>query len=191
MKTVYLIALCLFGNPIDKRLARAALYNRWAPSRSAAAATGEPADTDTFTFVVAALAASNNFIGEFYFPWPAAVVRYFATPSVAEAAHASQELKVVWVNAGAVDGTGSTVLATITNLSGATAGATLNKLAGGWVAHKGEELCTIARPTLASSSALNIYDKLIALNVVKCTVTKAAGTTTGNVIAGIEYVRTN
>lgn len=134
--------------------------------------------------LVTALAASASSIVEFAFPRPVRITRYFATPSVAEAAHATQVLDCTFVNAGLTGG-GSAALAILTNDTD-LADSTVRK-SSAWVAHDIKELNTEARPG-SPTSAQNVRDAIAAGEVVKCTVAKAAGTATGNVNVGIEYV---
>lgn len=139
--------------------------------------------TKVQTLMAAALAASGSSILEFYFPRDARIVRYFAVPSVAEAAHATQVLDCTFVNAGTA-GAGSTTLAVLTNDSDLADSTTRKSSA--WSAHDAKEILCSARPV--SAEATNVYDEIAAGSVVKCTVAKAAGTQTGNVIVGIEYI---
>jgi hypothetical protein len=131
----------------------------------------------------AALAASGSSIVEFYFPTPVRVKRYWAVPSVAEAAHATQVLDVTFVDAGTA-GAGSTTLAVLTNDTDLADSTT--RESGAWAAHDAKEVNTEARPV--SAYATDVADYLAAGTVVKVTVAKAAGTATGNVLVGIDYV---
>lgn len=131
-----------------------------------------------------AIAASGSSILEFYFPRAVRIKRYFATPSVAEAAHATQVLDCTFVNAG-TDGSGSTTLAVLTNDSDLADSTTRKSSA--WVAHDAKEVNTEDRPGSPGNTD-NVADEIAAGTVIKCTVAKAAGTTTGNVFVGIEYV---
>jgi len=139
--------------------------------------------TKVQSLLVSALAASGSSVIEFYFPRDARIVRYFAVPSVAEAAHATQVLDCTFVNAG-TGGAGSTTLAVLTNDSDLADSTTRKSSA--WVAHDAKEILTSARPV--SAEATNVFDEIAAGSVVKCTVAKAASTATGNVIVGIEYI---
>lgn len=138
------------------------------------------------TATVAALAATQSSVLEFYFPMAVRIKRYFAAPSVAEAAHATQVLDCTFVNAG-TDGSGSTTLAVLTNDSDLADSTT--RESGAWVAHDAKELNTENRPGGAAST--NVADEIAAGSVIKCTVAKAAGATTGNVFVGIEYVESD
>lgn len=140
--------------------------------------------TQTMTETVQALAASASSILEFYFPKAVRIKRYWAVPSVAEAAHATQVLDCTFVNAG-TDGSGSTTLAVLTNDSDLADSTTRKSSA--WVAHDAKEIDTENRPG-SPTWAQNQADSIAAGSVVKCTVAKAAGTTTGNVLVGIDYV---
>ena len=136
------------------------------------------------TQTVQALAASTSSILEFYFARAARIKRYWAVPSVAEAAHATQVLDVTFVNAGTA-GAGSTTLAVLTNDSDLAD--SITRKSSAWVAHDAKEIDTEARPG-SPTNAENVADAIAAGEVVKATVAKAAGTTTGNVLVGIEYV---
>lgn len=133
---------------------------------------------------VQALAASGSSVLEFYFPRAVRIKRYFAVPSVAEAAHATQALTVTFVNA-STDGAGSTTLALLTNDTDDADAVTVES--GAWVAHDAKELNTENRPG-SPTNAQNEADEIAAGTVIKVTVAKAAGTTTGNVLVGIEYI---
>lgn len=133
---------------------------------------------------VQALAASASSVLEFYFPRPARIIRYFAVPSVAEAAHATQVPDVTFVNAGTA-GAGSTTLAVLTNDTDLADSTTRKSSA--WVAHDAKEIWTESRPG-TPTAAQNVRDSIAAGEVIKCTVAKAAGTATGNMSVGIEYV---
>lgn len=135
---------------------------------------------------VAALAATGSSVLEFYFPRKARILRYFAVPSVAEAAHSTQVLDCTFVDAG-TGGAGSTTLAVLTNDSDLADSTTRESSA--WVAHDAKELITEDRP--GGAWADDKADEIAAGSVIKCTVAKAAGTTTGNVIVGIEYVESD
>lgn len=137
--------------------------------------------------LVSALAASASSVLEFYFPKAVRVSRYWAVPSVAEAAHATQVLDCTFVNAG-TDGSGSTTLAILTNDSDLADSTT--RESGAWVAHDAKELITENRPG-TPTSVQNTADAILAGEVIKCTVAKAAGTTTGNVIVGIDYIESD
>lgn len=138
----------------------------------------------TQSVVAQAIAASASSVVEFYFPRPVRIKRYWAVPSVAEAAHATQVLDCTFVNGG-TGGGGSTGLAVLTNDTDLADSTTRKSSA--WVANDAKEILTEARP--GSPTALqNTADSIAAGEVVKCTVAKAAGTATGNVIVGIDYV---
>jgi hypothetical protein len=141
---------------------------------------------DIVTDNIGSVAASANASTFFYFPRPVRIKRYAAVPSAAQASHASQESKVEFINRGA-DGSGSAVLATLTNLSGATASSTLVK--GGWAAGDALELNAEDRSHngLTPTAAQNSADSLPAGTVVEARNTKAAGTATSNVVAVLEF----
>lgn len=136
---------------------------------------------------VQALAASASSVVEFYFPRAVRIQRYFAVPSVAEAGHATQVLDCTFVNA-STDGAGSTTLAILTNDTDLADSTTREQ--GAWVAHDAKELVTEDRPA-GGTVTTNVMDEIAAGSVIKCTVAKAAGTTTGNVFVGIEYVESD
>jgi hypothetical protein len=131
------------------------------------------------------LNAGGAVISEFYFPRGARIKRYFAVPSVAQAAHSTIVDDVVFVNAGAV-GDGTTVLATLTNDSDIAATIAIKE--GAWVAHHATELITENRP--ASPTALqNDADVIAVGGVIKATLTGAGTTPTANWFTiGVEYV---
>lgn len=186
MVTLYLIFAALFFGSDKRRLARLALRDRFRPDLSADAATGEQTKTMIMSQMAQAIAASASSVMEFYFPRAARVQRYFGVSSVAEAAHTTQASDLTFVNAG-TDGAGSATLCTLTNDSD-LASSSVRVGNSAWVAHDAKELITIARPGLLSTDPLNVMDAILAGQVVKCTHAKAAGTTTGNMIAGIEFV---
>lgn len=134
---------------------------------------------------VASFAASASALAYFYFPRPARILRYFAVPGVAEAAHATQVLDATFVSKG-TDGAGSTTLAVLTNDSDLADSAT--RESGAWVAFDVKELLTEARPSLDADDPLNVRDEIAANTVILCTLAKAAGTTTGAAMCGIEFV---
>lgn len=127
-------------------------------------------------------AASANNSTYFFFPRAFRVTKYAAVPSAAEASHASQESKVEFIYKG-TDGATTTVLCTLTNLSGATAGITLVK--GAWVAHDELKLDTENR-TATATAAQNVTDAIPANGVIQVKNTKAAGTTTSNIAVCVE-----
>lgn len=133
------------------------------------------------TVSATALAASGSSVMELYVPRAFRVTRYWAVPSVAEAAHSTQVLDVTFVDA-STDGSGSTTLAILTNDSDLADSTTRKSSA--WVAHDAKEIYTEARPVTAA--ATDLRDSLAAGTVLKITIAKAAGTTTGNVVAGVE-----
>ena len=128
--------------------------------------------------VAKALAAAGSFVDYFYFPRAVRVIAYFAVPSVAEAAHATQAVAVTFNNRG-VDGLGNTVLATITNENDLTN--TTTRKVSAFVAKDAIELVTSTRPDGSNGQ----YDSIPAGAVVEVGVTKAAGTQTGDVVAGM------
>jgi hypothetical protein len=142
-------------------------------------------ETEIMTMHVANLAASANDVLQFHFPWPARIVRYFAVPSVGEAAHSTQALDCTFVNEG-TDGTGTATLAVLTNDSDLAD--TTTRESGAWVANVVKELKTEARPA-TPTNAQNSHDEIAAGSTIACTVAKAAGTTTGDVTVGIEFQR--
>lgn len=145
------------------------------------------AQTQIQALVAQAIAASGSSVLEFYFPRAVRIKRYFAIPSVAEAAHSTQVLSATFVNAG-TSGGGSTTLATLTNDSDESDSTT--QKVGAWVAHDAKEVNTEDRPGSPGNDD-NVADEIAAGSVVKCTVAKAAGTQTGNVIVGIEYIESD
>ncbi len=139
--------------------------------------------TKTMEKAADALAASGAYTTGFYFPRDVRITRYYAVPEVAEAAHATQVLSVVFTNEG-TDGSGNTVLATLTNDSDLADSTTRKSSA--WAAWDAKEINCGARPV--SAEATNVFDEIAAGSVVSCEIAKGAGTATGAVIAGIEYI---
>jgi hypothetical protein len=130
------------------------------------------------------LNTGGSVISEFYFPRGAAIIRYFAVPSVAQAAHSTIVDDVAFVNA-STDGSGSTALATLTNDSDLANSATRKSAA--WVAHDAMEVNCESRPV--SATATDVRDVIAAGGVVKATLTGAGTTPTANWFTiGIEYV---
>lgn len=131
-----------------------------------------------------ALNASGDIIHEFSFPRGARILRYFAIPSVAQAAHSTVVDSIVFVNAG-TDGSGTTELATLTNDSD-LADSTVRE-SGAWVAHDVKELITNDRP--GGTATTNVWDVIAAGGVIKATLTGAGSTPTANWFTiGVEYV---
>lgn len=133
------------------------------------------------------LAASASQIIEFYFPRPARIKRLFAVPSVAEPAHASQVLDVTMVDAG-LDGSGSTTVAVLTNdsdLADNPSGPV--RESGAWVAHDAKEIDFENRPGSPTNAQNEAYE-VAAGSVLKVTVAKAVGATTGDVMVGLEAI---
>jgi hypothetical protein len=123
-------------------------------------------------------------ISEFYFPRGARILRYFAVPSVVQAAHATIVDDVVFVNAG-TDGSGSTTLATLTNDSDIASTIIIKE--GAWVAHDALEIDCENRPA-SPTNAQNVADLIAVGGVVKATLTGAGSTPTANWFTiGIEY----
>ncbi len=141
----------------------------------------------TVTQVAQAIAASGSSILEFYFDKAVRIKRYWAVSSVAEAAHATQASDVTFVNAG-TDGSGSTELAILTNDSD-LADSTVRE-SGAWVAHDVKVLDCENRPG-SPTNAQNTADEIAAGTVIKATHAKAAGTATGNMLVGIDYVESD
>ena len=133
---------------------------------------------------VAAGANGSSFL---FFPRAVRIRRYFAVPGVAEASDAAKEAKVEFINRG-TNGAGATVLATLTNLTGAVAGLTLAKAA--WVAGQGNALDTEARPG-TPTQAQNSTDAIAAGSVIEVKLTKAALTATGAMVGGVEFVESD
>lgn len=134
---------------------------------------------------IASVAASNNASTFFYFPRAFRVTRYGAVPSVAEPAHATQESKIEFINK-LTDGSGTAVLATLTNLSGATPSITLAE--GAWVAFAPLSInCELrTHNAVVPTAAQNVADAIPAGTVIQAKNTKAAGTQTSNVSVFIE-----
>lgn len=127
-------------------------------------------------------------VTEFYFPRAARILRYFAVPSAAQAAHATIIVEDVFVNAG-TDGSGTTELCELTNDSDVSDDTTHESSA--WVAHDAKELRTEDRPGSPTFDE-NVADEIAAGSVIKCTVTGAGTTpTASNHIVGIEYVESD
>lgn len=124
-------------------------------------------------------------VAEFYFPRGARIKRYFAVPTVAQAAHSTIVVEIVFTNA-ALDGSGSTTLATLTNDSD-TADTTKIQSAA-WVAHDALEINTEDRPG-SPTAAENAADLIAAGSVIKAVMT-GAGTTPSaqQILIGVEYV---
>lgn len=135
------------------------------------------------THMVLALAATQSAEVLFYLPTASRIKRYFAVPSVAEAADAAKVLDVTFVNEG-TDGSGTDTLAVLTNDSDLDSD--LTRVSGAWAAHTVKALNTEDRPT--GGATTNVADEIEAGSTIKCTVAKAADTATGNVLVGIEYV---
>jgi hypothetical protein len=126
-------------------------------------------------------------ISEFFFPRGARIKRYFAIPSVAQAAHSTITDEIVFVNAG-TDGSGSTTLATLTNDSDTAATTKIKE--GAWVAHDALEINTESRPV--SAAATDVADLIAIGGVVKATLTGAGTTPTANWFTiGVEYVESS
>jgi hypothetical protein len=120
----------------------------------------------------------------FYFPRAARVLRYFAVPEVAEAAHATQVLDATFVNKGTA-GAGATTLCVLTNDSDLAASTT--RVSSAWVANDAKELDTQNRPG-SPTHVQNTADSIAAGEVIECTAAKAAGTQTGALLVGMEVV---
>lgn len=142
-------------------------------------------ETEILQGTVQGIAATGAAQVNFYLPHGARIVRYFAVPSVAEAAHSTQVLSVTFTNKG-TDGSGSTALAVLTNDSDLADSTT--RESGAWVADDVKELVTNNRPG-SPTNAQNVHDDIAAGSVIEAAVAKAAGTQTGDVTVGIEYQR--
>lgn len=131
-----------------------------------------------------ALNAAGAVITAFYLPQAARVTRYFAVPTLADqAASATVTVIATFVDEG-VDGSGSTLMATLTNDSD-TAETTKIKNSA-WTRYAAMELNTEARPV--SADATNVADEYPAGSVISATLTGAGTTpTANNFILGIEY----
>jgi len=142
-------------------------------------------ETEFLTATFHGIAAAGGAEANFYFPHGARIVRYFAIPSVAEAAHGSQVLSVVFTDKGDA-GSGSAVLATLTNDSGDSDDIDLES--GAWAANVVKEIVANDRPG-TPTNAQNEFDDIAGGSVIEVAVAKAAGTSTGDVTVGIEYQR--
>lgn len=125
---------------------------------------------------------------EFYFPNAARILRYFDVPAVAQAAHATIVVTTEFINA-STDGSGSTVLATLTNDTD-LADSTVRK-SSAWVAHDAKEINCESRPG-SPTNAQNEADEIAAGTVIKVNITGAGSTPTAAVhCVGIEYVESD
>lgn len=137
----------------------------------------------TQSVTATALAASGTVNHYAYFKRAARIKNYWAVPSVAEASHATQALTVTFTNKGGA-GAGSTVLATLTNDTDLAD--TTTREQGAWAAHVVKQLDAENRP--GGTALTNNADSVAAGDVVQITIAKAAGTATGDVTAGMDYV---
>lgn len=135
------------------------------------------------SFTAHGMAASGSAEFDAYFPRKVRIKRYFATSSVDQAASASVVLDATFTNMG-TDGSGSTVLAVLTNDSD-LADSTTRKSAA-WADHVAAVLDTENRPGSPTHED-NTADEIEDGTLIKIAVTKAASATTGDVTVGIEY----
>ena len=142
-------------------------------------------ETEFMTATFQGVAATGAVEANFYLPHGARIVRYFAIPSVAEAAHATQALSVTFTDKGDA-GAGSDTLAVLTNDSDLAA--SLTRVSSAWSANVVKELVTNDRPG-TPTNAQNEHDDIAVGSVIEAAVAKAAGTATGDVTVGIEYQR--
>lgn len=142
----------------------------------------EPRSQPQSSIVLAASGTSLLFY--WYFPTAHRIVRYWAIPSAAEAAHATQELSFIFATV-AADGTVGATVATLTNNSG-TANTT-KILSSAWVANAAKVIDCGNRPG-SPTNVQNAWDTQAAGTSLKCTMAKAAGTTSGMATVGIDTI---
>jgi hypothetical protein len=129
------------------------------------------------------LNTAGTVTAEFYFPNGARIVRYFAVPAVAQAAHASVVDTVTFTDRG-TGGAGSTDLAILTNDSD-LADSTTRKSAA-WVAHDALEINAENRP--GGADATNVADEIAVGGVVSVALLGAGATPTANFFTvGVQY----
>lgn len=130
-----------------------------------------------------ALNTGGTVYHEFYFPRAARIKRYFATPQANQAAHASIVDTVTFTNKG-TDGSGSAVLATLTNDSDLADSTT--RESGAWAAATVKQINTEDRP--GGDEETNEADAIAAGSVIEVAVTGAGTTPTANwFTVGIEF----
>ena len=119
----------------------------------------------------------------FYFPRGARVTRYFAVPAASQAAHATIVDTVTFTDEG-TDGSGSTVLAVLTNDSDLADSTT--RESGAWTAFDAKEINTENRPS--GTDATNVADEIAPGGVVSVALLGAGTTPDANFFTvGIEY----
>ena len=125
---------------------------------------------------------------EFYFPKAARVKKYFVTPAVAQAAHATIVVSATFINKG-TDGSGSTTLALFTNDSDDADDDTT--ICAAWVAHDALVLDCEDRPGAFDNDA-DVADEIPAGTVIAVAITGAGTTPTANQLtAGMEIVESD
>jgi len=148
--------------------------------------------TNTVTQTVTGLAASGTATLQFYFPRKVRLKGFWAVSSVAQAAHGSQVLSVTLTDRG-TNGTGTTDIAVITNNSGqANQASGPARLSGAWAAYVGRVVDFEDRPR--TNPNVPVYSEAIEVpagNTFTVTIAKAAGTATGDVAVGIDYVESD
>ena len=119
----------------------------------------------------------------FYLPRGARITRYFAVPAVDQAAHSTVVDTVTFTDEG-TDGSGSTVLAILTNDSDLADSTT--RESGAWTAFDAKEVNTEDRP--GGADATNVADEIAPGGVVSVALLGAGSTPTANFFTvGIEY----
>jgi hypothetical protein len=148
---------------------------------------------NTVTQTVTGLAASGTATFQFHFPRKVRLKGFWAVSSAAQAAHASQVLSVTLTNRG-TNGSGTTDIAVITNNSGqADSPDAPARLSGPWAAYVGRRIDFEQRPTFTPTTRddRNTAIEVPAGNTFTVTISKAAGTATGDVAVGIDYVESD
>jgi len=129
------------------------------------------------------LNVAGTVTGSFYFPGGARIMEYFAVPSVDQAAHASIVDTVTFTDEG-TDGSGSTVLAILTNDSDLADSTT--RESGAWTAFDAKSLETEDRP--GGADATNVADEIAPGGVVSVALLGAGTTPTANFFTvGVRY----
>jgi len=142
----------------------------------------EPRSQPQSSIVLAASGTSLLFY--WYFPTATRITRYWAIPTAAEAAHATQVLNFTFATV-AADGTVGATVAVLTNDSGLADAITRKSSA--WVANKAKEIDCGNRPG-SPTNVQNAWDAQAAGTALKCTMAKAAGTTSGSATVGIDTI---
>jgi len=136
------------------------------------------------------LAASSSQSVHFHFAKPARIKRLWAVSSAAQGLSGTATLTVSLIDRG-TNGTGNTTVAVLTNNSGQTdspAGPVRSVAA--WAANVGRAIDFENRPG-GATSAQNEALEIPAGSVLSVTVAKAAGTNTGDVAVGLDYLESD